>query len=95
MDQEMKIMCEKVDEFLQKIGTDIKKISEVLLRKAPLCYVEPNGTVLLPKEVRERLGLQNGGGVAFVTNKKTGHIEMLNDQQFYSLAGEDYEENIP
>lgn len=52
---------------------------------APLCYVSSEGLVLVPEEVRQRLGIHGGGGVYFIRRKDTGHFEMLTDEQFLAL----------
>jgi hypothetical protein len=46
-------------------------------KKAPQNYITSDGLVLVPESVRQRLGIPSGGGIAFVTNEGTGHVEML------------------
>lgn len=53
--------------------------------RAPLSYVTTDGLVRVPEDVRRQLGLQQGGGVAFVEEKETGHFRMLSDAQFLDL----------
>jgi hypothetical protein len=52
---------------------------------APLCYVSSEGLVLVPEDVRQRLGIHGGGGVYFIRRKDNGHFEMLTDEQFLAL----------
>lgn len=53
--------------------------------RAPLCYVSSEGLVLVPEQVRERLGIRGGGGVYFLFRKDTQHYEMLTSEQFLEL----------
>lgn len=53
--------------------------------RAPLCYVSSEGLVLVPEQVRERLGIRGGGGVYFLFRKDTQHYEMLTSEQFLAL----------
>jgi hypothetical protein len=56
---------------------------------APLCYVSTDGLVRLPERIRQRLELEQGGGVVLLERKDTGHVELLTDNQFDDL----FEEN--
>lgn len=73
----------------RELEARIAAIEAKLSPRAPLAYITPEGYVLVPLAVREKLGLLDGGGVAFTTNRETGYIEMLSDKQFYTLAGEE------
>jgi predicted ATPase len=53
--------------------------------QAPLSYVTSQGLVLVPEEVRKALGLEHGGGVAFVREKAAGHYRMLTNAQFLDM----------
>lgn len=53
--------------------------------RAPLSYVTSEGLVLVPEDVRRKLGLQHGGGVVFVREKDAGHYRMLTDEQYQDL----------
>lgn len=53
--------------------------------RAPCGYVTPEGFVRVPDDVRKALGLEQGGGVAFV-QEKDGHFCMLTDAQLVDLA---------
>lgn len=53
--------------------------------KEPPCWVNADGLVEVPQDVREELGLRGGGGVFFVKRKDTGHYEFLTDQQLFDL----------
>jgi len=53
--------------------------------RAPLSYVTSDGLVLLPEDVRQKLGLEHGGGVVFVREKDAGHYRMLTDDQYQDL----------
>lgn len=53
--------------------------------KQPPCWVNADGLVEVPKEIRDELGLRGGGGVFFVKRKDTGHIELLTDQQLFEM----------
>jgi predicted ATPase len=55
---------------------------------APLCYVSTDGLVRLPERIRQRLELEQGGGVVLVERKDTGHVELLTDTQFDDLFEE-------
>lgn len=52
---------------------------------APQSYVTTEGLVLVPAQVRETLGLENGGGVVFVREKNAGHYRMLTNAQFLDM----------
>jgi hypothetical protein len=52
---------------------------------APLCYVSTDGLVKLPERIRQRLELEQGGGIVLLERKDTGHIELLTDHQFDDL----------
>ncbi|WP_309891681.1 AAA family ATPase [Archangium sp.] len=52
---------------------------------APLSYVTTEGLVLVPADVREALGLENGGGVVFIREKNAGHYRMLTNAQFLDM----------
>lgn len=52
---------------------------------APLCYVSSEGLVQVPADIRVLLGVEGGGGVVFIENVGTGHVEMLNNEQFVAL----------
>jgi predicted ATPase len=54
--------------------------------RAPLSYVTTDGLVRVPEHVRVDLGLEQGGGVAFVREKDHGHYRMLSDAQFLDLV---------
>jgi hypothetical protein len=54
-------------------------------KRAPLCYVSSEGLVLVPEDVRQRLGVEHGGGVFFLDREDTGHVEMLSNEQFLDL----------
>jgi len=47
--------------------------------KAPLCYVTPEGLVKVPDRIIRAMGLEKGGGVAFL--EKDGRVEMVTDEQ--------------
>lgn len=53
--------------------------------KEPPCWVNADGLVEVPEDIRDELGLRGGGGVFFVKRKDTGHIEFLTDQQLFEL----------
>ena len=53
--------------------------------RAPLSYVTSDGLLLLPEDVRQKLGLEHGGGVVFVREKDAGHYRMLTDDQYQDL----------
>jgi hypothetical protein len=53
--------------------------------RAPLSYVTSDGLVLVPEDVRQKLGLEHGGGVVFVREKDAGHYRMLTDDQYQDL----------
>ncbi len=55
---------------------------------APLCYVSTDGLVRLPERIRQRLELEQGGGVVLLERKDTGHVELLTDNQFDELFEE-------
>jgi hypothetical protein len=53
--------------------------------RAPLSYVTSEGLVLIPEDVRQKLGLEHGGGVVFVRERDAGHYRMLTDDQYLDL----------
>ncbi|WP_069470411.1 AAA family ATPase [Candidatus Marithrix sp. Canyon 246] len=55
---------------------------------APLCYVSTDGLVRLPERIRQRLELEQGGGIVLLERKDTGHVELLTDKQFDNLFAE-------
>jgi bifunctional DNA-binding transcriptional regulator/antitoxin component of YhaV-PrlF toxin-antitoxin module len=42
----------------------------------PVSYVSSEGLVMLPEDVRESLGVEDGGGVSFIPNKESGRFEI-------------------
>lgn len=54
-------------------------------QRAPLCYVTREGLVLVPDDIRERLGVAKGGGVYFIEREDSGHVELLSNQQYLAL----------
>jgi hypothetical protein len=59
-------------------------------RSEPVCYVSSEGLVLLPDDVRQRLKIEQGGGVSFILNQETGRFEMwTTDQVERWLTGDD------
>jgi hypothetical protein len=54
-------------------------------QRLPPCWVSSEGLVEVPERIRGKLGVENGGGVFFVERKDTGHVELLNEGQFYDL----------
>ncbi|MBU0495082.1 MAG: AAA family ATPase [Chloroflexi bacterium] len=42
----------------------------------PTCYVSSEGLVRLPDDVRQKLHLEQGGGVSLIPNKQTGRYEL-------------------
>ena len=54
-------------------------------RRAPLSYVTREGLVRVPEDVLKRMSLENGGGVFFADDQRTGYTWVLNDQQFLAL----------
>ena len=69
------------------LATALKKmlVTADIPISAPLSFVTEKGVVRVPDAIREKLGLMDGGGVAFVTNE-AGRVEMLSDEQLYALA---------
>jgi hypothetical protein len=53
-----------------------------------LSYVSSDGLVLVPEELRARLNVLGGGDVTFLENRKTGHIELLSQQEFIQILNE-------
>lgn len=53
--------------------------------RLPPCWVSAEGLVEVPERIRGKLGVQEGGGVFFVERKDTGHVELLNEEQFDDL----------
>lgn len=54
----------------------------------PTCYVSSEGLVLLPDDVRQKLKLEQGGGVSFIPSKETGRYELwTTDEVEERLAG--------
>lgn len=49
---------------------------------APLCYVTREGRVRLPDDVRDALGLREGGGIVFDVDAQTRDVRMLTNAQF-------------
>jgi hypothetical protein len=59
-------------------------------RSEPVCYVSSEGLVLLPKDVRQQLKVEQGGGVGFIPNKQTGRFEIWTTDQIEQwLSGDD------
>ncbi len=53
--------------------------------RAPVSYVTSEGLVRVPADVLNELGLDHGGGVAFVREKDHGHFRMLSDAQLLDM----------
>jgi bifunctional DNA-binding transcriptional regulator/antitoxin component of YhaV-PrlF toxin-antitoxin module len=59
-------------------------------RSEPVCYVSSEGLVLLPKDVRQQLKVEQGGDVGFIPNKETGRFEIWTTDQIEQwLSGDD------
>lgn len=54
-------------------------------QRLPPCWVSGEGLVEVPERIRRKLGVERGGGVFFVERKDTGHVELLNEEQFDDL----------
>lgn len=50
-----------------------------------MCYVTSEGRVRLPDRTRIFLGIEQGGGVFFLPEKKTGTVRMLTNPQYLTL----------
>jgi ABC-type iron transport system FetAB ATPase subunit len=58
-------------------------------RPEPICYVSSEGLVMLPEDVRQTLGVGQGGGVSFIPNKDTNRFELwTTDEVERWLAGD-------
>lgn len=52
--------------------------------RAPQSYVTTEGLVQIPADIRQKLGLGQGGGVVFIEDND-GHFRMLTNDQFFDL----------
>lgn len=50
-------------------------------KAASTAFVSSEGVVRLPVRIMRNLGIEQGGGVVFMMNKRTGHVEILTDAQ--------------
>jgi hypothetical protein len=48
-------------------------------------FVSDDGLVRLPPRILHALGLESGGGINFLINKQSGHVELLSDPQVDAL----------
>lgn len=62
--------------------TGLRSVLQVGSGKAPLCYVTREGRVRLPDDVRDALGLREGGGIVFDVDAQTRDVRMLTNAQF-------------
>jgi len=57
--------------------SEADKLNEMYAKwPEPVNYVSSEGLLLLPEMVRQKLSLQQGGGVSFMPNKNTGRFEL-------------------